>query len=209
MNVFSRRSRALCVASFIGALVGCSVANDSSLVAPRSRAAFSTGATLTDTTTFQFAINTKKLTLIDLGSGNSLVFPAYSVCDLSSTYGSDQWDQPCTPATGLVHIKGKWWQDTYGQPHVDFAEQVRFVPSSDPLNWVMLTFTDASAALYSSSTILYCPTPTGPCIDESTTDSTLVTVTNPNTGTLTRRIKHFSGYSVTSGRDGADTTSAY
>lgn len=154
----------------------------------------------TDTSKFTFAVNTRKATVIDLGQGNSLYFPAASVCDLSSSYGWDQWDQPCVPATGNVKIDGKAWLDRYGNPRVDFAQHVRFVPSNDPNHWVVLTFTDSSAALYKGTNILYCVDLTANCVNEATTDSTLATHTDPVTGKLWRRLKHFSGYNVFSGQ---------
>ena len=42
------------------------------------------------------------------------------------------------------------------------------------------------------------------CYDESKTDLSLLTVRNPLTGRVTRRIKHFSGYNVAAGRDDRD-----
>ena len=48
----------------------------------------------------------------------------------------------------------------------------------------------------------YCPSSlASSCIDESITDPSVATVKDPITGKLIRRLKHFSGYSLTSGRD--------
>ena len=52
--------------------------------------------------------------------------------------------------------------------------------------------------------ILYCPTTTSQCKNEAKTDLTLLTVRNPLTGKVTRRIKHFSGYNVAAGEEGDD-----
>ena len=38
------------------------------------------------------------------------------------------------------------------------------------------------------------------CTDESKNDPTVATVKDPITGRYTRHLKHFSGYSLTSGR---------
>ena len=89
-----------------------------------------------------------------------------------------------------------------------FDQHLRFVPSNDPSNWVVLTFADLQASLDPFFNILYCPNTTGPCIDESKTDLTLLTIRNPISGKITRRIKHFSGYNVAAG-DGSDDASLF
>ncbi|HEY5061470.1 MAG TPA: hypothetical protein VII52_08025, partial [Gemmatimonadaceae bacterium] len=47
--------------------------------------------------------------------------------------------------------------------------------------------------------IAYCPDLSSACIDESTVDPSLQTTSDPVTGQVTRRIKHFSGYLVGAG----------
>src|SRR5262249_24916451 len=75
----------------------------------------------------------------------------------------------------------------------------RFVPSSNPSQWVVLTFADLQASLNPMFNVLYCVSSNSQCTDESKTDPSLVTVRNPVTGKVTRRIKHFSGYNVAAG----------
>jgi hypothetical protein len=66
----------------------------------------------------------------------------------------------------------------------------------------MLTLSDYGTGIDLWSKIKYCQTELlSSCVDESIADPTVATVTNPVTGKLTRRVKHFSGYSLTSGRD--------
>jgi len=81
------------------------------------------------------------------------------------------------------------------------------VPSANPLRWVMLQFTDYSAS-WAGGTILYCKEVGGSCSDESKVDPTMLTVRDPATGLLRRRIKHFSGYSITTG-DGDDSRGSF
>ena len=157
--------------------------------------------TTSDTLRFSFTIDPSRSTYYNLGAGNSIVFPAGSLCDLSSTYGADQWDQPCAVATQPVLVNAKAWLDRHGNPRIDFDKHLRFVPSASPNQWVMLTFTAYAAAWGLNSSILYCPvTTSGHCVDESKTDPTLVTVKDPVTGQMRRRLKHFSGYNVFSGQ---------
>jgi len=102
-----------------------------------------------------------------------------------------------------VTVNTKAWLDQAGQPHLDFDKHVRFVPSYNPASWVMLTLSDYGSGINLWSNIAYCQTEQqSSCIDESKQDASLLTVSNPITGKLTRRIKHFSGYSLTSGRGG-------
>jgi hypothetical protein len=162
----------------------------------------------TDTLRFSFVIDPSRTMYYYLGAGNSITFPAGSLCDpYRSTYGVGQWDRWCPAATYPVTIKTKAWLDRYGQPHLDFDRHVRFVPSSNPADWVMLTLSDYGSGINPWSNIAYCASEhQSSCIDESKTDPSVATVTNPYTGKLTRRIKHFSGYSLTSGREESSET---
>src|SRR5437764_8591649 len=107
---------------------------DSSL-APRASAPDATiaggGATAAlsgwDTLRFNFTIDPSRNTTYWLGLGNSIVFPAGSLCDpSSSSYVPGQWDQPCAIATPPITINAKAWLDTRVHPRVDFGQHVRF-----------------------------------------------------------------------------------
>ncbi len=166
-----------------------------------------------DTIRFNIVIDPSRQTYYNLGAGNGITFPAGSLCDPNkSSYGVGEWDKPCTLASQALTVNAKAWLDGYGHPHIDFNPAVRFVPSSNPMNWVMLSFTDYAASWLGSSAIGYCKDASdNNCKDESKDDPTMVTVKDPITGHLTRRIKHFSGYNVFSGRDdggdGSDVSS--
>ncbi|HXT18745.1 MAG TPA: hypothetical protein VN706_24180 [Gemmatimonadaceae bacterium] len=200
-------SRTLLVAG-AGLLAACS---DSAVMSAPSQAGTQANAiegngatanlTSTDTIRFTVSINSERASFVYLGAGNWVTFPAHSVCDpTTSTYGPTEWDKPCTPARNTVAVKAKAWLDSQGHPRVDFDQHLRFVPSLDPAQWVMLSFTDYGASAGANAKILYCATPTSGCVDEAKTDPTMATVKDPVTGHLTRRIKHFSGYNVFSGQ---------
>jgi len=189
-----------------GALAACSdgtVAPPSQHVSGPSAVGGSTAdLTQVDTTRFSFVIDPSQKTSYYLGSGNTITFPAGTLCDPStSTYGMGHWDDPCNVATAPLTVNAKAWLDRRGHPRVDFDKQIRFVPGNDPTKWVVLSFTDFAEAYTITSSVLYCPNVNaGHCIDESKSDPSLVTYKDPITGRMSRRIKHFSGYNVFSGQ---------
>jgi hypothetical protein len=135
-----------------------------------------------------------------LGAGNTINFPAHSLCDpVNSTYGADQWDAPCPLATAPLTVSATAWLDKWGHPRIDFVPSIRFVPTLNPAGWVMMSFTDPSAALDPWFNVTYCPKKGRHCIDEGKTDPTVATMRDPVTGRVYRRVKHFSGYLVTTG----------
>jgi hypothetical protein len=159
--------------------------------------------TSNDTIRFSITIEPWHTTYYYLGQGNSITFPAHSLCMLGSSYGPTEWDKPCMPAWSSLTVNAKAWLDGSGHARVDFDKHIRFVPSSNPYQWVVLTFADLQASLDPFFNILYCPD-TGACYDESKLDPSLATVRDPVTGKVTRRIKHFSGYNVAAGDDVLD-----
>jgi hypothetical protein len=159
--------------------------------------------TRTDTTRFSITIDPQRKTIYDLGEGNTLTFPAGSLCDpYKSSYGEGEWDKPCIKATKTLTVNVKAWLDRYGHARVDFDRDVRFVPSNSMSQWVVITFDDYEASLDPMFNILYCATPRSTCKDESKRDPTLLPMKNPMTRKIQRRIKHFSGYNVAAGREG-------
>jgi hypothetical protein len=193
------------VVALIAGLAACSdgtVAPKSAAVQNLSNQGALAELTTTDTVRFSFVVNPSVSSSFYLGAGNSVRFPAGAVCDPASSYGVTEWDNPCTPATAPITINASAWLDPVtGNPRVDFENHIRFVPSTDPLQWVTLAFTDMSAALDPTSDILYCTSSYSTCVSELSGDATLVTVKNTVTGLVTRRIKHFSGYLLGSGDD--------
>jgi len=192
----------------IALVAGLAACNDGA-VAPHNQSAQAANVsgggalatlTMTDTVNFTFVIDPSVSSSVYLGAGNSVSFPAGSLCDPSSSYGTSEWDNSCTPATSPVTVSASAWLESSSHARVDFATHLRFVPSSNPANWVTISFTDTTAAQDPTSDILYCATSYSACVSELSGDSTLVTVKNTNTGRVTRRIKHFSGYNVITGQ---------
>jgi hypothetical protein len=149
---------------------------------------------------FPMTIDPKHNTTWDLGAGNKLTFPRGSLCEpTKSSYGVGEWDKPCVAATRSITLTVSVWVDSAGHPRVDFEPSVRFVPSLDSRNWVILQFADLEASLNPFYNINYCPTATSSCFNEAKDDPSLATVRDPKTGKITRRVKHFSGYNVAAG----------
>ncbi len=201
-----RMAVVLGTAAMLAACSENSVAPREAASAPTSISGGGATAALTSSDTIRFSITIEPWhqTSYYLGSGNSLIFPAHSLCDVDhSSYGVGEWDKPCVPETSSTTVNVKAWLDSHGHARVDFDRHLRFVPSNNPAQWVVLSFADFQASLDPFFNILYCPTATSACVDESFTDPSLLTVRNPITGKVTRRIKHFSGYNVAAGDDDA------
>jgi hypothetical protein len=130
--------------------------------------------------------------------GHRLYIPANSICvPGTSGYGPGTWDLPCQTATSPIVFTITSTTDANGRPKVSVVPDVRFSPSKT----VTASFADAVAANAFAALIKYCPT-LGACVDESLTDPSLKTYKDPATGRVSRRLKHFSGYTVVFGVDG-------
>jgi hypothetical protein len=141
-----------------------------------------------------------------------IVIPAGAVCDPATTkYGARHWDDDCAPATQTVTVNVV--AKRHGQDvSVDFQPDLRFRPSA---GWViiqtnayssLLTSKDvrqlgSSSPFFQNFVILYAPTGGGANIDEvrTTGDGSMVTHVDLRSGLVWRRVKHFSGYLISSG----------
>ena len=138
---------------------------------------------------------------------HGVYFPAHSICDPAlSSYGPDEWDKPCVPLTKpiTIHVDVA---TVDGHPRVEFDRHLRFVPRplSDHRHWVILYLRDDTAADEPRQprrrqgpreyTIVW-EAPDGTLVDESVYDNTMRTKVHTLSGTVSRRIKHFSGYMV-------------
>jgi hypothetical protein len=145
---------------------------------------------------------------VNVGGLFSVTFPANAVCDPStSSYGPGTWDDACTPVTGAIHEHAEISATSKGV-RVDFSTPLRFVPSQ-----TVTISTNAFAGLLTSAssyfaqnlgsfaflTIQYDPSLTATGVDDAASDASLATHVDLNSGTLSRRIKHFSGYGVALG----------
>jgi hypothetical protein len=213
MRVFtSRRSALLPVAIVAAAVAGCA---DQSAVGPRAQDPSLLTSTITSiiTTTLgtssttsgssgrkTFSVGPYSTVIVALGD-HQLYLPAGSVCDpAASSYGPSEWDKPCQPLRSPVTITAAWWTDAVtGHPRIEFEPALRFVPTSDASKWVTLTMKDQyllNLQLGQSPVIAWRDSG-GNWVDESLTDATLRTITDWLIGSVSRRIKHFSGYMVT------------
>ena len=141
-----------------------------------------------------------------------VVFPAGAVCDPSTTrYGVRYWNDDCAPLSRSITVKVVA-ESRGNRTSIDFQPDLRFRPSA---GWVTIqtsAYRDllTSGGVRSLSTdnpyfryfgILYVPTGSRSRIDEvlTTGDRSMVTYIDRNTGLVWRRIKHFSGFTLSSG----------
>jgi hypothetical protein len=135
---------------------------------------------------------------IKLGA-SSLDLPANSVCEIATTsYGPDQWNNACTPESLPVTITAVVKNAATNHPSIEFSPAMRF----NPAHSVNLHLFVTNAETLGNMTVMkYCGPFEAVCVDESLTDSSLQTAVDAAAGTVSRRIKHFSGYVVAENSD--------
>jgi hypothetical protein len=203
-------SRFVIAALAIG-VVGCSDSATSPRLAPGDRPSLDYDGPLRfgglRTTTFKLTASGGSF---DIGSIYTLNVPANAVCVVGSSYGPGTWDSPCeTLAPGQsIQITARYGF-TGGGPVVDFSPDIRFAPetevtlSTDLFAPTLTMFRGLFAAnpewlryfgIYYSSDF-------GATRQvDAAFDASLRTHINLRTGLVWRRVKHFSGYSQTSGQ---------
>ena len=201
MTFSFRRIRGAALLAAVFALVGCSDATSPNSNAPAFKVTVNEMAS--DSTSAVFTV-TKSGGTFTMGK-HSINFPGNSICDpAKSSYGVGTWDEPCkilrepiTIHAEVRKIDGKEW--------VDFTPSLRFAPGKEVYIWM---YTDQVMAQADSKAlnILWAPYFGAAGVDESLDDPTLVTGYLPQYSIVYRRIKHFSGYMVASGRTGAVET---
>ena len=136
----------------------------------------------------------------------TLTYPANAVCDPDrSDYGPSEWKKPCATLDESIKMKAKFWTED-GRTHADFSPDIRFDPSKNVVISVYLPQIKGSsrtpAELNSKYSIWYSARQgsTRYFIDDASVDPTLATLFNTETGWASRKIDHFSGYYVRSGR---------
>jgi hypothetical protein len=149
-----------------------------------------------DTTITTFTIDpTKSETFVEAGVFK-LKMAANSICNPAiSTYGPGEWDNPCTTLALPIAITARSWTTPSGRSIVQFSPDLRFAP--DKINTLFLwkgSFAQTGAA------VAWCPSGSTRCYDEATADPS-VAATLQTSGFMTRRVKHFSGYTSTWGFD--------
>jgi len=218
MILMRRNARYIVTAAALAAVAGCSdtstgpASSASRVPAPSDRPSldYNNGAHFGGYRTATFSLTLAGGTF-NIGNGfYTLTVPANAVCEQTSSYGPGTWDDACST---LQHGQSITVTATYGfsntGPVVDFSPELRFSPDaqvtlSTSLYAAMLTsgrgyFSQHPSALRNFA-IYYLPSLGAPLVTDAATDPTLVTHVNLQTGLVWRRIKHFSGYSVASGR---------
>jgi hypothetical protein len=145
----------------------------------------------------------------EIGDLYELVVPANAVCVLGSSYGPGTWDQPCATLSAGQSVKVT---ATYGfgrnGPVVDFSPDIRFSPRSE----VTLS-TDLYAPILLAFRGYFSANPSGlryfgiyytedfgtTSVADALVDASLTTHVSLKTGSVWRRIKHFSGYNIAAG----------
>ena len=116
--------------------------------------------------------------------------PAGAICDLATSgYGSDYWNNSCTPMRGSIVVTATVLKGLDGAPYIDFQPAMRFAPNKE----VMLFFRDAKGGEQNLS-VKYCNN-LAICVDESLNDASLKPF-RINRYIVGRRLKHFSGYVI-------------
>lgn len=132
---------------------------------------------------------------------NWIYFPAHAICDpATSGYGPGYWDSPCTPLNQPMQVTVHW-SSRGGYAFAHFSPEIRFAPASarDTRNWVILSL-HSQKKLHDlqAYNILY-NVGEDSWVDESTADPTLRAWLDPLHNSVSRRVKHFSGYMVAAG----------
>jgi hypothetical protein len=146
--------------------------------------------------------------VIALADRFTLQVPPNAVCDpSSSSYGNGHWDDDCTITDKTVSVHAKVWTKD-GRVYVDFSPALRFAPSAvvtlstNLASWTLAGRTDLASQpnILAAYALMYSPDGKNR-IDEFHLlgDASLVTYINLTTGVVRRRIKHFSGYLISSG----------
>ena len=134
---------------------------------------------------------------------HSVYFPPSSICEpATSSYGPGTWDEPCEAATRDIQIHAEVRRDSLGQASVHFTPELRFVPTTDPAQYVLLFLRTPEAqdsAAVADSKILWAPEAGAAPVDEALEDPTQKVQVWSDAQILYRRVKHFSGYNVALG----------
>lgn len=136
----------------------------------------------------------------------TLDFPSNSVCNpLTSGYGKRFWDKPCETLAVDFAITATYWLDN-GESVVEFSPDIRFDPAKTVTISTNRPALIGKTGLGGYQIFYWTRTLHGrQRYDEAKFDHTLRTYFNPATGDVFRRIKHFSGISISSGQHCDDT----
>jgi hypothetical protein len=133
---------------------------------------------------------------------NYLSLPANAVCKLdgSSGYGVEYWNQSCVPETDSVTISVTISDADTDHPRLDFYPAMRFNPETSVSLYVYVPV--GMDDFMKSWVMKYCDD-SDKCTNEAKHDGDLASFADQSSQMVFRRIKHFSGYTVTSRADEA------
>ena len=146
--------------------------------------------------TYEFPIDPSQDMSLPLGASR-LDIPASAVCDLAtSSYGAGHWNESCAAQSDTFTIRAIVRNAATDHPSVDFEPALRFSPDK---NVVLYLYVTNDATLDASRVVKYCNA-TG-CVDESIADASLASSVDLPNRVVFRRIKHFTGYLVSTFTD--------
>ena len=192
-------SKALLVAStlLLGACAGETTSPKAVRAAPLEATKALVGAV---DAVYTYTINPQVANTLSFGASR-LTLPRQAICRLATTsYGPDFWNRECDDEERMVTITAVVRNALTNKPSIEFAPAMRFSPDANVQLYLKV---DNAATLSSLATVLYCGPFSTLCVDESLSDASLRTTIDPTNNTVSRRIKHFSGYTVAE-RSGPD-----
>ncbi|HVX38275.1 MAG TPA: hypothetical protein VHB25_01785 [Gemmatimonadaceae bacterium] len=138
----------------------------------------------------------------------TLTVPANAVCDpAQSTYGPSEWDKPCVTLNSPLHVHAAVQLTATGLA-VDFQPSLRFSPAQQvrlstdmfaPIIVANRNFFANNHSLLRALAVYYSPTLGAGRVADFQSDPSVITHVDLSTGTIWRRVKHFSGYVYGSG----------
>jgi hypothetical protein len=126
-------------------------------------------------------------------------YEANAVCDPSTSgYGPETWDLPCETLTEPITITATYWWEN-GLSYVDFSPDIRFSPDKQVLTSTVRPTVTAAGLGYFKMWYFRTIDNTRYVLDEAAVDETLVTQHDYPEHLVWRRMKHFSGITLSSG----------
>jgi hypothetical protein len=162
--------------------------------------------------TFTITLDPRTSNTLSFGA-SKVVIPANAICSIgTSGYGAEFWDAPCDLQTSKVQLQVSVNQTSLGTS-LDFSPNLRFSPQAN----VQITLSAPQVQKQDAKdwVILYCASNSGTtsgngsggagsgngtkCVNEALTDKDLSTFVDYDLHQLSRRVKHFSMYTVSYG----------
>ncbi|MEO7456081.1 MAG: hypothetical protein ABIY52_07445 [Gemmatimonadaceae bacterium] len=190
-----------CQDGMISSPASSSVAPVSMMLAPDGAPSLSLNGESPANTSVDFTVTSKGGTF--MVGNHAVIFPNNAICDpATSSYGSGKWDDACKVTHDAVTVHAEVRTSLQGTS-IEFSPALRFAPAKNTKDYVWIVMYNPNvrgAKDLSKFGIMYAPTAGAALVDESVDDATLRTYVDTWSGITTRRIKHFSTYTNSSGR---------